>query len=42
MVRLGVKPDINALSAIMFSLTLIIVILAQLLAGPKKKYRQND
>ncbi|MDR1241624.1 MAG: spermidine/putrescine ABC transporter permease PotC [Deltaproteobacteria bacterium] len=42
MVRLGVKPDINALSAIMFSLTLIIVILAQLLASPKKKYRQKD
>jgi spermidine/putrescine transport system permease protein len=41
MVRLGVKPYINALSAIMFSLTLIIVVLAQLLASPKKKYRRN-
>jgi spermidine/putrescine transport system permease protein len=41
MVRLGVKPDINALSAIMFSLTLVLIILAQTLANPHKKYRKN-
>jgi spermidine/putrescine transport system permease protein len=37
MVRLGVKPDINALSAIMFSLTLVIVMLAQFLVSPGKR-----
>ncbi|MDL2313566.1 spermidine/putrescine ABC transporter permease PotC [Desulfovibrio sp. OttesenSCG-928-C14] len=37
MVRHGVKPDINALSAIMFSLTLVLVVLAQLLARPRRK-----
>ncbi|MFI3272345.1 MAG: spermidine/putrescine ABC transporter permease PotC [Pseudomonadota bacterium] len=37
MVRLGVKPDINALSAIMFCLTVILVLLAQMLANMKKK-----
>ncbi|MDR2825861.1 MAG: spermidine/putrescine ABC transporter permease PotC [Deltaproteobacteria bacterium] len=42
MVRLGVKPDINALSAIMFSLTLVFVVLAQILASPRKQYRQKD
>jgi spermidine/putrescine transport system permease protein len=42
MVRLGVKPDINALSAIMFSLTLVFVVLAQILASPRKSYRQKD
>lgn len=41
MVRHGVKPDINALSAIMFGLTLILVVLAQLLARPGKKYRME-
>lgn len=41
MVRHGVKPDINALSAIMFSLTLVLVVLAQLLARPGKKYRTD-
>lgn len=37
MVRQGVKPDINALSAIMFCLTLVLVITAQLLARPRRK-----
>lgn len=41
MVRQGVKPDINALSAIMFGLTLILVVTAQLLARPGKKYRNT-
>lgn len=41
MVRQGVKPDINALSAIMFSLTLVLVVTAQLLARPGKKYRNT-
>jgi spermidine/putrescine transport system permease protein len=41
MVRHGVKPDINALSAIMFGLTLLLVVLAQLLARPGKKYRME-
>ena len=42
MVRHGVKPDINALSAIMFGLTLVLVFLAQLLARPRKKYVKED
>ena len=37
MVRHGVKPDINALSAIMFCITLVLVIAAQILAKPRSK-----
>lgn len=37
MVRLGVKPDINALSAIMFCLTVVLVLLAQMLTTVKRK-----
>lgn len=37
MVRLGVKPDINALSAIMFGLTLLIVVLSQFLIRLRRK-----
>ena len=36
MVRLGVKPDINALSAIMFTATVAIILLAQLLNKARK------
>ncbi|MDD2814749.1 MAG: spermidine/putrescine ABC transporter permease PotC [Thiotrichaceae bacterium] len=36
MVKLGVKPEINALSTIMFIITLIIVIIAQSLLREKK------
>ena len=36
MVRLGVKPDINALSAIMFTATVVIILLAQLLNKARK------
>lgn len=39
MVRLGVKPDINALSAIMFVLTIVLVGLAMLLGTFIKKRR---
>lgn len=41
MVRHGVKPDINALSAIMFCVTLVLVISAQLLARPVKRQRED-
>ena len=37
MVRLGVKPDINALSAIMFCLTVTLVMLAFWLSRPRKQ-----
>ena len=37
MVRLGVKPDINALSAIMFCVTVALVMLAFSLTRPRKK-----
>lgn len=37
MVRLGVKPDINALSAIMFALTIVLVGLGMLLSSLIKK-----
>ena len=36
MVRLGVKPDINALSAIMFTATVAIILLAQLFNQARK------
>jgi spermidine/putrescine transport system permease protein len=35
MVRLGVKPEVNALCSVMFSLTLIIVLLSQLVMRKK-------
>ncbi|MDR2161937.1 MAG: spermidine/putrescine ABC transporter permease PotC [Desulfovibrio sp.] len=37
MVRLGVKPDVNALSAIMFALTLSLVLLAQVITQLRRK-----
>ncbi len=37
MVKLGVKPDVNALSAIMFVLTLVLVLTAQAMLQSKKK-----
>jgi spermidine/putrescine transport system permease protein len=37
MVKLGVKPDVNALSAIMFVLTLVLVVLARVLSQARKK-----
>lgn len=37
MVKLGVKPDVNALSAIMFVLTLILVISAQLIMNIRRR-----
>lgn len=37
MVRLGVKPDINALSAVMFVGTIILVMLAQILTTVRRK-----
>ncbi|MEG1609707.1 MAG: spermidine/putrescine ABC transporter permease PotC [Bilophila sp.] len=37
MVRLGVKPDLNALSAIMFCITVSVVMLAFFLSKPRKK-----
>ncbi len=37
MVRLGVKPDINALSAIMFAATVVLILLAQLFMSKSKK-----
>ncbi|PWV64526.1 spermidine/putrescine ABC transporter permease PotC [Plasticicumulans acidivorans] len=36
MVRLGVKPEINALSTVMFALTLVLVLLAQFFLKEKK------
>ena len=36
MVRLGVKPEINALCTIMFGLTLTVVVIAQTLLGEKR------
>ncbi len=37
MVRLGVKPDINALSAVMFTLTVVLVLAAHALTKARKK-----
>ena len=37
MVKLGVKPDVNALSAIMFVLTLLLVVLAQAITQMRRK-----
>ena len=37
MVRLGVKPDINALSAILFGVTIVVVLLVQTLIKVRKK-----
>lgn len=37
MVRLGVKPDINALSAVMFGATIVLVLLAQALTNMRRK-----
>ncbi|AAS94580.1 spermidine/putrescine ABC transporter permease PotC [Nitratidesulfovibrio vulgaris] len=37
MVRLGVKPDINALSAVMFGVTIVLVLLAQALTNMRRK-----
>lgn len=37
MVRLGVKPDINALSAVMFALTAVLVLLAQTLVRTRRR-----
>lgn len=37
MVKLGVKPDVNALSAIMFALTVTLVVLGQLISQLRKK-----
>ena len=37
MVKLGVKPDVNALSAIMFVLTLCLVLLAQVIMQIRRK-----
>lgn len=37
MVKLGVKPDVNALSAIMFVLTLCLVLLAQVIMQLRRK-----
>ena len=37
MVKLGVKPDINALSAIMFVITLVLVVTAQALTQIRRK-----
>ncbi len=37
MVRLGVKPEVNALSTIMFVLSIVIIIVAQFLLRDKKK-----
>ena len=36
MVRLGVKPYVNALSAIMFCVTIVLVVLAFFLSRPRK------
>jgi spermidine/putrescine transport system permease protein len=37
MVKLGVKPDVNALSAVMFVLTLVLVVLAQAISQIRRK-----
>ncbi len=37
MVRLGVKPDINALSAVMFTLTVVLVLTAHALTKARRK-----
>ncbi|MCL1939113.1 MAG: spermidine/putrescine ABC transporter permease PotC [Desulfovibrionaceae bacterium] len=37
MVKLGVKPDVNALCAVMFVLTLILVVLAQVINQRRRK-----
>jgi ABC-type spermidine/putrescine transport system, permease component II len=37
MVKLGVKPDVNALSAIMFAMTLVLVVAAQSLTRMRRK-----
>ncbi|GFM32092.1 spermidine/putrescine ABC transporter permease PotC [Desulfovibrio subterraneus] len=37
MVRLGVKPDINALSAVMFTLTVVLVLAAHALTRTRRK-----
>ena len=37
MVKLGVKPDVNALSAVMFVITLILVVLAQAVSQIRRK-----
>ena len=37
MVKLGVKPDVNALSAIMFAVTLVIVLTAQAISQVRRK-----
>ena len=41
MVRLGVKPDVNALSAIMFCVTIALVVLAFCLSRPRKSLRKR-
>ena len=41
MVRLGVKPDVNALSAIMFCVTIALVVLAFCLSRPRKSLRKG-
>jgi spermidine/putrescine transport system permease protein len=37
MVRLGVKPEVNALSALLFGFTLVAVVISQLLVKEKKR-----
>jgi spermidine/putrescine transport system permease protein len=37
MVRLGVKPDINALSAVLFCLTIVLVLLAHTLSKARRR-----
>lgn len=37
MIKLGVKPDVNALSAVMFVITLVLVILAQAVNQTRRK-----
>jgi spermidine/putrescine transport system permease protein len=37
MVKLGVKPDVNALSAVMFVITLVFVLLAQAISQMRRK-----
>ncbi|MBQ4132912.1 MAG: spermidine/putrescine ABC transporter permease PotC, partial [Desulfovibrionaceae bacterium] len=36
MVKLGIKPDINALSTVMFTITVILVLIAQLLLKTRR------
>jgi len=36
MVRLGVKPEINALCTVMFGLTLVFVLIAQVIQKEKR------